>query len=233
MEIRNAVALVTGANRGLGRHLAADLLERGAKVYAAARNPGAVDLPGAVPLALDITDPDAVAAAVAAAGDVTLLVNNAGSSTGAGLLDGDLADIRLEMETHYFGTLGMVRAFAPVIEANGGGGILDVLSVLSWVHPVPSAAYTAAKAAAWALTDAVRLELAPKGIVTTALHVGYMDTDMAAHVDGPKSDPVIVAKQALDAVAAGEYEVLADELSNRVRAGLAGGVAALYPQLAG
>ncbi|WP_103383916.1 SDR family oxidoreductase [Pseudonocardia dioxanivorans] len=233
MEIRNAVALVTGANRGLGRHLAADLLERGAKVYAAARNPGAVDLPGAVPLALDITDPDAVAAAVAAAGDVTLLVNNAGSSTGAGLLDGDLADIRLEMETHYFGTLGMVRAFAPVIEANGGGGILNVLSVLSWVHPVPSAAYTAAKAAAWALTDAVRLELAPKGIVTTALHVGYMDTDMAAHVDGPKSDPVIVAKQALDAVAAGEYEVLADELSNRVRAGLAGGVAALYPQLAG
>lgn len=233
MEIRNAVALVTGANRGLGRHLAADLLERGAKVYAAARNPGAVDLPGAVPLALDITDPDAVAAAVAAAGDVTLLVNNAGSSTGAGLLDGDLADIRLEMETHYFGTLGMVRAFAPVIQANGGGGILNVLSVLSWLHPVPSAAYTAAKAAAWALTDAVRLELAPKGIVTTALHVGYMDTDMAAHVDGPKSDPVIVAKQALDAVAAGEYEVLADELSNRVRAGLAGGVAALYPQLAG
>jgi NAD(P)-dependent dehydrogenase (short-subunit alcohol dehydrogenase family) len=234
MEIRNAVALVTGANRGLGRQFAAALLERGAaKVYAGARNPDTIDLPGVTPLRLDITDPDSVAATAAAAGDVTLLVNNAGSLTGAGLLDGDLADIRLEMETHFFGTLAMTRAFGPIIEKNGGGAVLNVLSVLSWFHPAGSGAYNAGKAAAWALTNALRLELAPRGITTTALHVGYMDTDMAAHVDAPKSDPRAIARLALDGVAAGAPEVVADEVSRNVRSALSADLTALYPQLAG
>lgn len=233
MEIRNAVALVTGANRGLGRHLAAGLLERGAKVYAGARNPDSVDLPGAVPLQLDITDPGSVAAAVAAAGDVTVLVNNAGSLTGAALLGGDLADIRLEMETHYFGTLAMTRAFAPVIEANGGGAVLNVLSVLSWIHLPESGGYNAAKAAAWAMTNALRLELAPRGITTTALHVGYMDTDMVAHIDAPKSDPAKIAALALDGVSDGALEIVADDISRNVRSGLSAELTALYPQLAG
>jgi NAD(P)-dependent dehydrogenase (short-subunit alcohol dehydrogenase family) len=232
MDIRNSVAVVTGANRGLGRHFAAGLAERGAKVYAAARNPATVDLPGVVPLRIDITDPESVAAAAAIASDATLLVNNAGTSLGAGLLDGDLADIRREMETHFFGTLGVTRAFAPVLAGNGGGGILNVLSVLSWIHLPTSGAYSAAKAAEWAMTNALRLELAPLGITSTSLHVGYMDTDMAADVDSPKSDPAVIAALALDGLQAGALEVLGDDLSRQVKAGLSAELGALYPQLA-
>lgn len=232
MEIKGSVALVTGANRGLGRRFAAALLERGAaKVYAAARNPESVDLPGVVPLKLDVTDPESVRAAAEIASDVTLVVNNAGSSTGASLLNGSLEDIRLEMDTHFFGTLAVTRAFAPVLERNGGGAVLNVLSVLSWITNPSVAAYSAAKSAAWSLTNALRQELAPQKTLVTALHVGYMDTDMAAHVDGPKSDPAVVAGIALDGVEEGRFEVLGDELSRGVQAGLAGGVTALYPQL--
>jgi NAD(P)-dependent dehydrogenase (short-subunit alcohol dehydrogenase family) len=234
MEITGAVALVTGANRGLGRRFAAALLERGAaKVYAAARNPESIDLPGVVPLRLDVTDPESVRAAAAQAGDVTLLINNAGSSTGSSLLGGSLEDIRLEMDTHYFGTLAVTRAFAPILERNGGGAVLNVLSVLSWFTAPPVAAYSAAKAAAWSLTNALRLELAPQKTQVTALHVGYMDTDMAKHVDGPKVDPALVAAAALDGVSQGRFEVLADDVSRNVRAGLSGDLAGLYPALAG
>ncbi|MEQ0562215.1 SDR family oxidoreductase [Amycolatopsis sp. NEAU-NG30] len=232
MEITGAVALVTGANRGLGRRFAAALLERGAaKVYAAARNPESIDLPGVVPLRLDVTDPESVRAAAAAAGDVTLLVNNAGSATGASLLGGSLEDIRLEMDTHYFGTLAVTRAFAPILERNGGGAVLNVLSVLSWITAPEAGAYSAAKAAAWSLTNALRLELAPQKTQVTGLHVGYMDTDMAKHVDGPKTDPAVVAGLALDAVEQGRFEVLADDVSRTVRAGLSGELAVLYPAL--
>jgi NAD(P)-dependent dehydrogenase (short-subunit alcohol dehydrogenase family) len=232
MDIRNSVAVVTGANRGLGRQFAAALLERGAsKVYAAARNPATVDLPGVIPLALDITDPASVTAAAALASDATLLVNNAGVSTGADLLTGDLADIRLEMETHYFGALNTTRAFAPVLAANGGGGIINVLSVLSWIHFPQVGGYSAAKAAEWSLTNSLRLQLAPQGIEALAVHVGYMDTDMASHVDGPKSDPATIAAAALDGLEAGLYEVLGDDLSRNVKAALAGEVGAQYPQL--
>src|SRR5262249_29117406 len=112
MKIEGSIALVTGANRGLGRRFAEELVRRGARVYACARNPQAVDLPGVTPVRLDITDAASIAAARAVAGDLTLLINNAGSATGASLLEGDPAAIRLEMETHYFGALAMVRAFA-------------------------------------------------------------------------------------------------------------------------
>jgi NAD(P)-dependent dehydrogenase (short-subunit alcohol dehydrogenase family) len=221
MDLSNSVAVVTGANRGLGRHIAAQLLERGAKVYAGARRPESVDLPGAIPLEIDVTDPASVERAAAVAADATLLINNAGSSTGAGLLDGELDAIRLEMETHYFGTLFVTRAFAPVIGRNGGGAILNVLSVLSWVHPAASGAYTAAKTAEWALTDSIRAELTPKGIAVSALHVGYMDTDMAAHVPaGQKTAPELIAAQALDGIAAGHPEILADDASRHVKSTL-------------
>jgi NAD(P)-dependent dehydrogenase (short-subunit alcohol dehydrogenase family) len=222
MDITDSVAVVTGANRGLGRHFAAQLLERGAKVYAAARNPESIDLPGAIPLRLDITDPASIEQAAKIATDTTLLINNAGTSLGQSLIDGDLDRIRQEMETHYFGTLAVTRAFVPAIEANGGGAILNVLSVLSWWHPAQAGAYSAAKAAGWAMTRAVRDELAPRGIEVAALHVGYMATDMAAHVPADqKTDPAVVAALALDGLAEGRPEILADDVTRAVKAGLA------------
>lgn len=221
MELTNAVAVVTGANRGFGRHLATQLIERGAKVYAAARRPETIDIPGAIPLRLDVTDPDSIAEAAATASDATLVINNAGAATGQPLLGGDLALIRAEMETNYYGPLAVTEAFTPVLEANGGGAVLNVLSVLSWYHPGAFGSYSATKAAAWALTNATREQLAPKGIVVTGLHVGYMDTDMAASVPADqKVDPAVVAKLALDAVAAGDREILGDDLTRAVKAGL-------------
>lgn len=215
------IALVTGANRGLGKRFAAELVARGAKVYAAARRPETVDIDGVVPVALDITDPESVRRAAQIASDVNVVVNNAGVSTQSNLLSGAMDDIRLEMETHYFGTLQVTRAFAPVIEANGGGAILNVLSVLSWAHLAEFGAYAAAKAAGWAMTDAVREELAPRGIHVAALHVGFMDTDMAEFVPAEqKVDPAVVAAAALDGLFAGEPEILADELTRSVRAQL-------------
>jgi NAD(P)-dependent dehydrogenase (short-subunit alcohol dehydrogenase family) len=231
MNIAGSTALVSGANRGLGRHLASELLARGASVYAGARNPDAVDLPGAKPLALDITDPASVAAAADIAGDVTLLINNAGSSTGSDLLTGDLDKIRLEMDTHFFGTLSVVRTFAPRIAANGGGTILDILSALSWVAFPTVGAYCAAKSAEWSMTNALRIQLAEQNIRVAGLHVGYMDTDMASSVNAPKSNPADIATIAVDGLEQGLYEIVADDVSHHVQAGLAGGVAALYPQL--
>ncbi|MGG1553358.1 SDR family oxidoreductase [Paenibacillus ferrarius] len=230
MEISKTIALVTGANRGLGRHLAQELLARGAKVYGGARNPETIDLPGVIPLQLDITDEKSVAAAAEIANDVTLLINNAGSSTGASLLEGEIDQIRLEMDTHYFGTLTMIRAFAPILEKNGGGHILNILSVLSWLTLTGAGAYSAAKSAEWSLTNAFRLHLQPKNIHVSGLHVGYMDTDMTANIQAPKSNPAEVAKLAIDGIESNSYEILADELSRNMQQNLSGGIQALYPQ---
>ena len=226
MDLSARTVLVTGASRGFGRALAAELLGRGAAVYAGARDPGQVDLPGAEPIALDITDPASVAAAAQATGDVTVLINNAGSSTGS-----DLNDIRLEMDTHYFGTLSVVRGFAPQIAANGGGAILNILSGLSWVSFPEIGAYCAAKSAEWSLTNALRVQLAGQGIRVAGLHVGYMDTNMVRTVTAPKSDPAGIARIAVDGIAAGAYEILADNAARQAQAALAPGVSALYPQL--
>jgi NAD(P)-dependent dehydrogenase (short-subunit alcohol dehydrogenase family) len=221
MTDQQITALVTGANRGLGKRFAAQLVERGAKVYAAARRPETIDIPGVVPVQLDITDPESVARAASLAGDVNVVINNAGVATNASLLTGPIDDVRLEMETHYFGTLAVTRAFAPIIEANGGGSILNVLSVLSWLHAPVFGAYSAAKAASWAMTDALRQELAPRGIHVAGLHVGFMDTDMADFVPADqKIDPSVVAKLALDGLFAGEPEILADDMSRAVKAQL-------------
>jgi NAD(P)-dependent dehydrogenase (short-subunit alcohol dehydrogenase family) len=232
MEITGKTALVTGANRGLGRHLARELRDRGATVYAAARNPASVDLPGVIPIALDVTDPRSVAAAAASTGDVAILINNAGSSTGTSLLTGDLADARLELDTHFFGTLAVIRAFAPQLAAQERSAILNILSALSWVSFPGSGAYCAAKSAEWSLTNALRQELAPQGTRVSSLHVGYMDTDMTRNVTAPKSNPADIAKIGVDGIEAGDAEIIADEVSRQVLAGLSSGVAGLYPQLA-
>ncbi|MFI9381752.1 SDR family oxidoreductase [Kutzneria sp. NPDC052558] len=220
MDFTRTVAVVTGANRGLGRRFAEELVARGAKVYATARRPETVDIEGVTPLRLDVTDHASIEAAAKVAADATLLINNAGIGSAPGLLEPDLDEVREQLEVHYIGPLAAIRAFAPVIEANGGGAILNVASVLSFAHPAWSGAYSAAKAAEWAMTDIVREELAPKGITVTGLHVGFMDTDMASHVTDDKSDPAEVAATTLDAVAKGEPEVLFDEFTRKVKASL-------------
>jgi len=231
MKIDGSVALVTGANRGLGRVYARELVARGAgKVYGAARNPAAVTEPGVLPIALDITDHDRVAQVAAQCADVTLLVNNAGVlkySTFTGAPDLDAA--RAEMETNYFGTLSMCRAFAPVLAANGGGAIVNMLSVTIFYSNPFDASYGASKAAAWALTNGVRLELHHQHTLVVAVHASFIDTDMAALTDAPKDTPESVARQALDAVESGQIEVLADERTRTVKAELSRDHELIYP----
>ncbi|WP_369394176.1 SDR family oxidoreductase [Streptomyces sp. CG1] len=230
-SIKDSVVLVTGGSRGLGKALVEELYARGAaKVYATARDPRTVTHPDAVPLALEVSDPASVEAAGARAQDVTILVNNAGVSLGAtSFLNAPVDDVRREFETNFYGPLLVTRAFVPVIERNGGGHLLNVHSVLSWLGVAGS--YSATKAALWSQTNSLRLELRPRGIDVTGLHVGYIDTDMAANVDAPKSTPGDVAALALDGVESGAYEVLADDLTRSVKAGLSGDLAGLYPQL--
>lgn len=221
MKIEGSVALVTGASRGLGRHFVEQLLSRGAaKVYAAARHPDGITLDGVIPLRIDLTDQASIDAAAEAAGDITLLVNNAGVFTPGGVLSAPMADIHADMDTNYYGTLAVTRAFAPHLIANAPAAILNVLSVLAWLHPSGFGAYAAAKAAVWAQTDVVREELASHGVDVTALHVGFMDTDMTANIDAPKEDPGVVAALALDGVEHRLTEVLADERSRDVKSQL-------------
>jgi NAD(P)-dependent dehydrogenase (short-subunit alcohol dehydrogenase family) len=230
MKISDSVALVTGANRGIGRAFAQELLARGAaKVYATARRPELVDIPGVEVLRLDITDPASVAAAAERAADVNLLINNAGIATRSNLVAGDLGLIRQELDTHFYGTLNVIRAFAPAL---AGGAILNVLSVLAWTAFDGAGSYSAAKAAQWGLTNAVRLELAPQGTLVTGLLLGAADTDMMAGFDVEKAPPGEIARRALDGIEAGDLEVLADEAAVQVKAALAADPRLLYPQAA-
>ena len=232
MDLSNATALVTGANRGLGSLYVDKLLAQGAKVYAAARKPDTIEArPGVIPLRLDIANLNHVAAAAAAAPDVNLLINNAGVLTEGSLLTGGLADVRDDLETNFFGTLAMIRAVAGVIEDNGGGTILNMLSMFSWTSAPGAGAYCASKAALWSLTNSVRLELAPRKVRVAGLHVGFVDTDMVKHIDRPKVTAESVVDAALAGLANDDYEIVADETSRKIKQGLSQDLRVLYPSL--
>lgn len=222
MDIKNAVVLVTGANRGLGLEFARQALARGArKVYAAARDPARVSLAGVEPLKLDVTHPEDVAAAARQCGDVTLLINNAGITLTGGFLEaGSAESARTQLETNFFGPLRLSQAFAGILRGNGGGAILNVLSIASWINSPLLGTYGATKSAAWALTNGLRHELREQGTQVLGLHVGFVDTDLTRGFDVPKTAPDVVVVRALDALQAGADEVLADEITRQVKAGL-------------
>jgi NAD(P)-dependent dehydrogenase (short-subunit alcohol dehydrogenase family) len=232
MKIENSVVLVTGANRGIGLAFARALLERGArKVYAAARHPESVTLPGVEALQLDVTKSDEIAAAINYAPDVTLVINNAGIAQPGGFLaqDSDAVARRI-FETNFFGMLNISKAFAPVLKANGGGALLNVLSVASWVNGGELAAYSASKSAAWSLTNALRHELAGQKTQVLGLHMAYVDTDLTRGFDVQKSSAEDIVQCALDGLEAGADEVLADALTQQVRQGLAAPRPVYLPQ---
>ena len=222
MQIANAVVLVTGANRGIGLAFAREALARGARrVYAAARDPDTITLDGVVPVRLDVTQPDQVARAARECADVTLLINNAGiATTGGFLADHDLAASRRQLETNFFGPLRMTQAFAPVLAANGGGAVLNVLSIASWINRPLLGTYGASKSAAWALTNGLRHELRGQGTQVTGLHMGFVDTDLTQGIDAPKSTPEAIVRLAFDGLEAGLDEVLGDELTRQVKQSL-------------
>ena len=222
MKLDNATILITGANRGLGLAFARAALARGArKVYAAARDPASVTLAGVVPIKLDVTRPEDVAAAARACGDVTLLINNAGiAATGGFLAEGSVDAAQRHLDTNFFGPLRLTQGFAPILAANGGGAILNVLSIASWINGPLLGNYGMSKSAAWAMTNGTRIELAEQKTQVLALHVGFIDTDLTNGFDVPKSAPDAVVRTTLDALEAGASEVLADDITRQVHAGL-------------
>jgi NAD(P)-dependent dehydrogenase (short-subunit alcohol dehydrogenase family) len=222
MKISGSTALVTGANRGLGRAFVEALRQAGcAKIYAASRNADSETSGSVVPIRLDITNAVQVAAAAARCNDVDLLINNAGvarfkPALGAPAMD----DARLEMETNYFGTLAMCRAFAPVLKKNGGGAIVNMLSVVSFYNTPMQGTYCASKAAEWSLTKAVRFELLRQNTQVISVYAGYIDTDMTADIGAAKSSPAAIATAVMAGIDAGSEDILADERSRSVFAAL-------------
>lgn len=234
MKIKNTVALVTGANRGIGLAFAHELLARGArKVYVGARDPATVTQSGVQALRLDVNKPEDVAAAAAQASDVALVINNAGIAQPGGFLAPDSEDVaRRIFETNFFAMLRMSKVFAPILKANGGGALLNVLSVASWVNGGDLAAYSASKSAAWSLTNALRNELAAQKTQVLALHMGYVETDLTRGIDVPKASPEAIVRRALDGLESGIDEVLADELTLQVKRGLTAARPSYLPQQA-
>jgi NAD(P)-dependent dehydrogenase (short-subunit alcohol dehydrogenase family) len=222
MKISGSTVLVTGANRGIGLAFVKAFLARGArKVYAGAREPSKVTLPGVVPLKLDVTSAADVEAAAREAADATIVVNNAGiAATGGFLAEDAEALLRRHLETNVFGVLRVSRAFAPVLARHGGGALLNVASIGSWFSAPMLASYAASKAAVWSLSNGLRNDLRAQGTQVMTLHMAFVDTDLTRGIDAPKSTPEAIVDYALDALEAGADEALADELTRQVHQGL-------------
>lgn len=218
MNLSKATALITGANRGIGRHLAAQLVTRGAKVYATARRPESINIYGVEVLPLDITDPDAVADAAKRADDVNLLVNNAG--IGGSALLGDIDDVRAAVDVNFWGTLSMVRAFAPVLAKNGGGAIVNIASSSSWFVFPGGSAQGLSKAAVWSMSDELRRELAGQRTLVTSVRLRAADTARTTGSDVPGMAPADVAHAALDGIESDAFEVVIDEFTVMAKASL-------------
>jgi NAD(P)-dependent dehydrogenase (short-subunit alcohol dehydrogenase family) len=215
MNLSGSVALVTGANRGLGTRLVTELLGAGAaKVYATSRTPSAAaDDPRVQPLRLDVTNPASVAAATATAPDVTVLVNNAGVLAFGSALTGDLAAFERDLATNYLGTLQVTRAFAPALERNAPAAVVNILTLIALAPAGPMAGYSASKAAAHSITQALRAELRDRGVMVLGAYPGGIDTDMLAGVDAPKAPPETVAERIIAGLAAGQTIVFPDDTS--------------------
>jgi NAD(P)-dependent dehydrogenase (short-subunit alcohol dehydrogenase family) len=222
MKIEGSVALVTGANRGLGKALVLALVEAGAaKVYAAARDVGklAGDSSRVVPLALDTTKPEQIVAAVRKASDVTLLINNAGALTSYNVLATSQADFDADFRTNVHGTLAVIKAFLPVLElAQDGATIVNVLSLTSLASFPALGGYSASKAAAYSVTQALRPQLKAKHIDLLAVLPGPIDTDMVKALPMPKTSPAETAKGVLAGIARGEEEIFPDPMAQQMGA---------------
>lgn len=230
MKVNGSVALVTGTNRGIGRETVRALVAAGAaKVYATARDAASLKNLAAeaagkvVPLSLDIRDAAQIATVVKQCADVNLLVNNAGVNFNTPLLSPpDPNNARVEMETNYLGTLAMCRAFAPILKANGGGAIVNMLSILARVNLPLMGSLCASKAASLSMTQGVRAQLKAQGTHVMAVMPGAVDTDMTKGLEIPKMKPREVSDAILAALDAGEEDIYPGDMATGVAAGLAG-----------